>query len=194
MKNGAHIGMTFKDTKRFTARLCEQKITVRAEKERAAGKNQRRKPFFHESKFPPQTVTTHFDPKRKRAAVFLYGPNIMLCRTGVSSQRTALCEEWKWQTSVVEGRCDGMMRYAISFRLNAAQIPAVNRQRMTNAPNALSNGFRLRLDLRFMPLPFPDFECGISATVHRMSRKLTDAAFRKPDFASTAPTRMLCIL
>jgi hypothetical protein len=65
---------------------------------------------------------------------------------------------------------------------------------MINAPNALSNGFRLKLDLRFMPLPFPDFECGISATAHLMSRKLTDAAFRILHFASAAPTRMLSIL
>ena len=86
-----------------------------------------------------------------------------------------------------------MMRYAISFRLIAAQIPAVNRQRMTNAPNALSNAFALNLDLRFMPLSFPYFECGISATVHLMSRRLTDAAFRIHQFASAAPTRMLCI-
>jgi hypothetical protein len=47
------------------------------------------------------------------------------------------------------------MDYAINFRLNAAQIPAVNRQRMTNAPNALSNALRLKLDLRFMPFSFP---------------------------------------
>jgi len=53
----------------------------------------------------------------------------------------------------------GMIDYAINFRLNAAQIPAVNRQRITNAPKALSNALRLKLDLRFMALPFADFEC-----------------------------------
>jgi hypothetical protein len=50
------------------------------------------------------------------------------------------------------------MDYAANFRLNAAQIPAVNMQSMTNAPKALSNALKLKLDLRFMALPFPGFE------------------------------------